>query len=176
VLQLILAAFLLGAPLQLSAGDPPTVSFVSHGPLGMKIEGASHTVTVIEEKESVLFTLPLATLQTGIELRDKHMHEALESEAFPLATLRVQRSALPALAADTEVQIDLPAELSLHGQTKPIVLHAKLRRAGALEAHAEWQLDLTAFGIKPPSYLGVKVKPEVEVAVSLRLTDGGSAK
>jgi len=35
---------------------------------------------------------------------------------------------------------------------------------------------MTAYGIAPPSYLGVKVKPEVELSASLRLDDGGGMK
>jgi hypothetical protein len=117
--RMIVAPLLFASPLQLS-GDPPQVSLVVHGPMGMRIEGSSRALTVAEEKDSVLFTLPLATLQTGIELRDKHMHEALETGAHPLAQLRIQRTALPSLMPCAEVQVDLPAELTLHGQTRTI--------------------------------------------------------
>ena len=104
------------------------------------------------------------------------MHEALETGAHPLAQLRIQRTALPSLAPGAEIQVDLPAELTLHGQTRTILLHAKLHRTATLEARVEWQLDMTAYGIAPPSYLGVKVKPEVELSASLRLDDGGGMK
>jgi hypothetical protein len=37
-----------------------------------------------------------------------------------------------------------------------------------MEVSASTELDLTKFGITPPAYMGMKVKPEVQVTVALR--------
>jgi len=160
------------AALQFAPGAPPKVGFIAHGPVGMKIEGASGQLALGGDADTLSLSLPVATLQTGIELRDKHMLVMLQSETYPTATLSVKRALIPHVPGDSSA--DIPAALTLHGQTRPVVIHCHLRQAEALDITATFALELTDYGIEPPSYLGVKVKPSVELSASVRLQDAAA--
>ena len=49
----------------------------------VKIEGTSDALRVGGDEQALLLTLALSTLETGIELRDKHPREALDVAHFP---------------------------------------------------------------------------------------------
>ena len=146
------------------------VSFQASGPAGMKIEGTTSDLTLADKGDSVVITVPLANLSTGIGLRDKHMKEKyLEVAKFPSAVLNVARTALKVPAAGDKVEIDVPATVNLHGQTRPVTIHYDAKRDGStLVAHGKFHINMTDFGITVPSYLGVTVKPEVDVSADFR--------
>jgi len=108
----------------------------------------------------------LATLQTGIALRDQHMQniylETGRGDGF--ATARVE-----------EIRIDraegrgaFTAVLVLHGERHPIIgtVDLQSRRDGAVGVQARFPVSLAAFDIRPPRYLGVGVQDQVQVQVA----------
>src|SRR5579863_3203967 len=79
----------------LSGATDSHVSFAASGPAGMSIEGTTSELTVADQGDNIVITVPLANLTTGISLRDRHMRDKyLEVQKFPTATLTVARSAL----------------------------------------------------------------------------------
>src|SRR5438105_3504296 len=70
------------------------------------------------------FIVHLETLQTGIELRDRHMRDdVFEVQRFPVARLRVLHPPLPgATTSGTAL-----GELTVHGQTRPVNVAFKLK-------------------------------------------------
>jgi polyisoprenoid-binding protein YceI len=168
---------LLASLLLISASAPPPapverageVSILAHGPGGVSIEGKSTEVSIAEEAAVLLFRVPLAPIDTGIGLRNRHLREALEVEKFPDATLRVRRGDLQFPAEGSAVERQVTAELRLHGQSRTVPVHYRAERApgGAIRIEGSLQLDMRDFDIAPPSYLGVGVSPDVEVAVGL---------
>jgi hypothetical protein len=89
-LLLISSAAPEAAPLE-RAGE---VTVLARGPGGLRIEGKSTEVSLAEEASALLFKVPLAPIDTGIGLRNRHLHEFLEVDKFPDATLRVRRADL----------------------------------------------------------------------------------
>src|SRR5579864_3868947 len=154
----------------LSEATAGKVSFQASGPAGLKIEGTTSDLTLADKGDSVVITVPLANLSTGIGLRDKHMKEKyLEVPKFPSAVLNVARGALKVPAAGDKVEIDVPGTVNLHGQTRPVTVHYEAKRDGStLVAHGKFHNNMTDFGITVPSYLGVTVKPEVDVSADFR--------
>jgi len=143
------------------------LTILTRGPAGLRIEGKSAEVSMEDQTSALVFRAPVAAIDTGIGLRNRHLREALEAEKFPLATLRMPRAGL-ALPAEAPVESSAPAELTLHGQTRPVtVRYRAVRDAGLTQAVASLRLDVRDFGIEPPSYLGVRVAPEVEVQVDM---------
>ena len=60
------------------------------------------------------------------------------------------------------------ATLHLHGVDKPVKGEAEIKREGdSARINATFPLTLTDFGIAKPQYLGVGVKNEVQVRVTL---------
>ena len=56
----------------------------------------------------------------------------------------------------------------LHGTTKPVTGQATIRREGKnVRVEATFPVTVSAFGIEKPQYLGVGVRDQVTVTVSL---------
>jgi polyisoprenoid-binding protein YceI len=156
----------------LSSPSETKVGFLASGPAGLKIEGTTPDLTVADANGNVLITVPLANLTTGIGLRDKHMKEKyLEVGKFPSAVLTVARSALKVPANGEQVELDVPGTLQLHGVTKPVSVHYDAKADGpGLLSHGKFHINMNDYGIQVPTYLGVTVKPEVDVTASFRVS------
>ena len=116
------------------------------------------------------FRLALASLNTGIEMRDKHMKEKyLEVDKSPEAILIIESLSLKNL----EMGDDLPFEgqLTLHGQKQKVSGKLSYKTPGPTQktAHAEFKFKLSEFGIQIPSYAGITVADEVQLKIDLNL-------
>jgi polyisoprenoid-binding protein YceI len=154
----------------LSPATDAHVSFEAAGPAGMKIEGTTTDLTVTDDGTNVVITVPLANLTTGIGLRDHHMKEKyLEIQKYPAAVLTIPRGTLKWPASDGQASADVPGTMQLHGQTRPVTVHYDVKSEGpALKASGKVHINMNDFGITVPVYLGVTVKPEVDVNASFR--------
>ncbi|MCM2258054.1 MAG: YceI family protein [Vicinamibacteria bacterium] len=112
----------------------------------------------------------LATLDTGIALRNQHLREnylqVARGEGFARAVLS-ELGLRDATGAGFEGRTGFTATLLLHGVKKPVAGSAALRREGAgVRVEASFPLALSDFGIRPPEYLGVGVGNRLIVSVS----------
>ncbi|MDP8998506.1 MAG: YceI family protein [Myxococcota bacterium] len=164
----------IDAPAAISGLTDGRVAFVASGPAGMKIEGATSDLQVADKVDDIVITVPLANLTTGIGLRDKHMKEKyLEVQKYPLATLRVVRNSLKLPSADDKIETDVPSTINIHGQVRPATVHYEVKRDGTtLVARGRLHINITDFGITVPSYLGVTVKPDIDVTANFRVAGG----
>jgi polyisoprenoid-binding protein YceI len=112
----------------------------------------------------------LATIETGIALRDQHLRENY---------LEVQKGAGYDKAVLSEIRLnDADGEafrgrtgftglLSLHGQKKPVAGTAEIRAEGAgVRVVANFPLALSDFGIEAPMYMGVGVANRLLLKIS----------
>lgn len=159
-----------GAQLK-SAGA--SVSFTAIGPAGLKINGTTSELAVRDDAQKVVVTVPLANLKTGIDLRDKHMREKyLQVSQFPTAELEVSRASLNLPADGSNAAGTGKGTMKIHGTSKPISFKYTARRAGATyQVTGNVQLNMKDFGIEVPSYMGVSVKPDVDVEVKFTARD-----
>jgi polyisoprenoid-binding protein YceI len=148
------------------------VMFQCSGPAGLKIEGTTTEIAVAEDSGSVSITVPLANLSTGIALRDRHMKEKyLEVQTYPTAMLIIARSGLKLPPSGEKLEADVPGMVKIHGKAKTVTVHYDAKSEGGLyAAHGQFHINMNDFGISVPSYLGVTVKPEVDVSASFRVT------
>jgi polyisoprenoid-binding protein YceI len=153
-----------------SAGDSH-VSFEAAGPAGMKIDGNTPDLSVSEDNGNIVVTVPLGNLTTGIGLRDHHMKEKyLEVPKYPAAVLTIARGAVKLPQSGGPAEADVPGTLQLHGQTRPITVHYDAKADGAaIAARGRFRINMNDFGISVPVYLGVTVKPDVDVSASFRV-------
>jgi polyisoprenoid-binding protein YceI len=117
------------------------------------------------------FAVDLATLDTGIELRNRHLREnyleVQKGDGFAAATLSGIEIAAPDLAVFTG-KTTFKGVFSMHGQTREVSGSAEIRKtAEATVVEASFPLLVSDFSIKKPTYLGVGVKNEIKVKVSL---------
>ena len=165
--------FSLAAHAKLAKVGGPEVSFTLIGPAGMKIVGNGNDLRVADDGAAVKVTVPLASMKTGISIRDKHMHEKyLQTPNYPNAELQVPRAALKIPAAGGNVAQDAAGTLALHGKSKNVNFHYTSSREGSkLKVHGTMHLNMNDFGIEVPVYLGVTVKPDVDVVAQFDVSD-----
>ena len=155
----------------ISSPSDTRVSFHASGPAGLAIDGKTPDLLVAEQDGNLVITVPLANLSTGIDLRDRHMKEKyLEVPKYPNAVLTVARTALKVPSSGEKLATDTPGTLQLHGQTRPVTVHYEAKGdGGSIATSGSVHINMTDYGIQVPSYLGVTVKPEVDVTASFRV-------
>ena len=170
---LALATFsLVAAATKLSKTGASTTSFKVAGPAGMNIAGSTAEMTIADDGTTITITVPLGNLSTGIGLRDEHTKKALEVGTYPTTTLKVARSALKFPAAGAESSGDAKGSLTLHGQTKDVTFHYVATLNGdTYGVKGTSRINMNDFGVKAPSYLGVTVKPDVDLDTAFQAKD-----
>jgi polyisoprenoid-binding protein YceI len=165
-------SFSLVAAAKLSTTGTPSAGFRASGPGGINIDGKSSDLKVADDGKIVTITVGLTSLDTGMELRNKHTKEAIETDKYPTAELTVARGDLKFPAAGGESTGDAKGKLKIHGQTKDVTFHYTAKLDGdTLAVKGSSKVDMTDFGIKTPSYLGVGVKPGLELSVAFQAKD-----
>jgi polyisoprenoid-binding protein YceI len=92
---------------------------------------------------------------------------------YPTAELTVPRGSLkiPGGAGDAGGG-DVAGTLKLHGRTRAVTFHYDAKRDSAIHVSGAVHVNMTDFGIDAPSYLGVSVKPDVDVTVRFDVNEG----
>jgi polyisoprenoid-binding protein YceI len=162
------------AEAMLSSPTDARVVFDAAGPAGMKIEGTTSDLGVTEDGGNIVISVPLANLTTGISLRDHHMRDKyLEVPKFPAATLTIPRVALKFPNPGEKLEADVQGMITLHGQSRSVSVHYDAKDDGsALATHGAFHVNMNDFGITVPVYLGVTVKPDVDITASFRVSKG----
>lgn len=187
------AAFLAvsarGADYVLTPGAGSTVSFESKAPLesfGGETRGVTGRISAdLDELAGeivVTVEVDLASLDTGIGLRNRHLRENhLETDRYPRATFRGARiveAAPAALAPGGACDVVVEGELDLHGVVKPLTCHARLElsRDGVLTIAADFPVRLSDHAIARPGFLTMKLADEQRVRLRLeaRPADGSA--
>lgn len=170
-------AFLVGVPVTatatLSAQPGAQVAFTASGPGGLKIVGTTSELTTLDDGQTVTVTVTLTHLSTGIDLRDRHMREKyLETPTYPTAVLTVPRASLALPTPGATQAADLQGTVTIHGQTRPSAFHYAATSAnGTYRVDAKLHVNMHDFGIVVPSYMGVTVKPDVNIDVHFAAAD-----
>ncbi len=114
----------------------------------------------------------LSTLDTGINLRNEHLRTRyLTVGRGP----RFGQALLTALQLEAPMRQDTPAHrtsftgtLLLHGVEQTVSGESQIRQTnGYLRVQASFAVSLNDFGIEPPRYLGVGVRDEVAITITL---------
>jgi len=108
----------------------------------------------------------LQTLETGISIRDRHMkNNYLEVEKGPaFATAMLEDIRIEKMEGKTVFS----GMLSLHGQKKKVSGAAELQQKdGKIRVQAQFPVKVSEFEIPAPTYLGVGVRDEIQIKVSL---------
>jgi len=121
-------------------------------------------------------SVDLATVDTGIGLRNRHLGERLElsrGEGFAKAVLS-EIVLKDAGGAAFRGKTAFEGTLLLHGVKRPVTGQGEILDGGAgLRVQAEFVLTLTDFGIEPPQYMGVGVTNKLVVKVAFTASPTG---
>jgi polyisoprenoid-binding protein YceI len=150
---------------RIEAGDVQVkVPLKPGGAFAATSSSLSGTLTLDRSKPARLtseISMDLATIDTGIGLRNQHLREKYleiaKGRGFDKAVLsqiQLNNADGPAFEGRTA----FTGVLLLHGVKHPVEGIAEIRREGlGRRVRAEFLLTLTDFGITPPEYLGVGV-------------------
>ncbi|MCU0690961.1 MAG: YceI family protein [Polyangiaceae bacterium] len=163
-LFLVTALFAITAWAAPAKHGPSAVAFSATATGGLKIRGTTSELAVNGDNSQIRITVPLAGLDTGIGLRNKHMRKYLETEKYPNAVLVVEKSALKIPSDGGESSGSASGTLTLHGQTMPITFKYNSKRGGdRYNVAGAASIDIRSFGIAVPNYLGISVRPNVDI-------------
>lgn len=150
---LVVAGIGLPPPPPLRAGQA-RATLIARGPGGSVVSGSSGALAVCADAGELVLTMPLASIETGFLPRDRRLRELLDGDRYPVAELRVIRTALAVPGGEASM---IDGDLSLHGVTRrlPVEVRSWLDASGRARAQATVQVDLRAFELESLRELGV---------------------
>jgi polyisoprenoid-binding protein YceI len=163
----LLSALAFAAPMKVNGG---TVSYTAKGNMGMSCDGSTTAFTVDQDDKNVTITVQAATLDSKLELRDKHIKENyLHTDKFPTATLVIEKACL-ALPESGEKSGECPAAFTMHGTTHGTqVKYTAKVSGGTTEIQANFTARMAQHGIPEVKWQMIKIKDDVEVKANFKV-------
>ena len=133
-----------------------------------KVEGTFLFDPADPTQSSVEETIPIASVDTGVDDLDEHQRSAdfFEEEKFPTATFKSTK-----VERVDEGQLKVSGDLTIHGVTKPVVLDVTINRVGdhpmAKRAAAGFDAKLT---VKRSDFGVGKYVPNVSDEIVIEIT------
>jgi polyisoprenoid-binding protein YceI len=172
-----------GEDFAIEPGKPNLVTFQSKATLETfegktrQVSGAVRvTLGNLEDSVDVLVDVDLASLDTGIGVRNKHMREEhLETARYPKAEfhgVKLLDPSSPSIAPGEKVSCTIAGDLSLHGVTKPVeipVVVSMPSNTARISMHVVGRFDvkLADYGIARPAFLMMRLDETQHVAVDI---------
>ncbi len=169
---------------RIEAGEENSLVFFSKAPMESfegktdRIEGSvSADLADLASGVAVEVRVDMASLDTGIGLRNKHMRENhLETEKYPEAIFRAKR-VLEApgspLVPGSSAEFILAGSMTLHGVTRDIEAPVSVSCGESegrihLDISSEFPITLSDYDIKRPKFLVLKLNETQDVKIELR--------
>ncbi len=153
-----------------ATGKPVTVrGKASLSPETSKSPGVKAPWVPIE----VEFTLPVMSLSSGERTLDKHMHEALKAEKFPVIHMMLSHFELPTGEVGQVMQVKAIGVLTVAGVTRPLALEPSVTiDQSKVTIHGKKRVFMTDFGITPPVLMmgTLKTRNEIDVSYDVELS------
>jgi polyisoprenoid-binding protein YceI len=152
----------------------PKVGFLMTGNM-LNGEGESSSVTLKDDGEKLVFTVPMSTVSTGITLRDDHMRKNfVHTDQYPDVALAIPKAGVTWPAAVGEsTKGTATAAFTAHGVTLDVPVTYTIKKAkDSLKVTASFPFDVKAHGIDEAlSYMGISFEQVVKGTVTLELAD-----
>ncbi len=120
------------------------------------------------------FQVELATIKTGIGLRDRHMREKyLETDTYPYASYKGKITNAEMITADS-IQVETNGEFTVHGITNQRnISGALVRTDSGWFVQAEFKVDLNDHNIEIPQVMFLKLAETQTVVVEFYVKPAG---
>lgn len=143
------------------------VTFTASGPLGLRVRGRGNELRCFADgKRSLVFSVPLGGIRTGITMRDGAMHDLLGTRRFPTVELRVPRAAVSIPKGKVGAEGMAKGMLTLRGKSALIEVCYELKRHGdTLAVTGSMRVPVDTWGISLPHHMGFGLKSQVAVKV-----------
>lgn len=148
------------------------VEFVSNAPL-LEFKGKSNNLTgmIDFEKNLVDFYVDLNTIDTGINLRNRHMRESyLETEKYPFAEFTGALNSEFDVENNDEQEVSVQGTFKIHGIEKDMMISGTLRKSNReIELNASWTILLDDHNIRRPKVVFYELAEEQVINISIQL-------
>jgi hypothetical protein len=142
------------------------VTFTASGPFGLRVRGRGKELRCFEAGKSLVFSVQLRGIKTGISMRDIAMHDLLGTLQFPTVELRVPRAAVSVPHGKGGVEGTTQGTLTLRGKSAPVEVGYEIERKGdTLAVTGRLRLSVDTWGISLPQHMGFGLKSQVAVKV-----------
>lgn len=181
ILRVVLGSVFLGTFVGWAANTVATIagksSFTAKTNVGVvTVQGKSNQLTAkcavtktgdAIEIADVEASVPVASISTGMGVRDRHMQERIfKTNDGKMPDLRFTSAHSQCSKSGGDYSCRVTGEFTLRGVSRPVEIALKVRdQQGAYRAQGSAMLKLSDFGIDPPSELGVKIQDGVEFRV-----------
>ena len=129
---------------------------------------------MVDDGTTVTFRVPMASVATGIALRDHHMNEKYVDVAqFPDVTLAFKRADVPwPTAVGQAASGTVAAEFTAHGVTRPVDVKYNVKKSKTgYRIHGEFAFDISQHGVVVPAYLGVTIESAMRAEATVDVTE-----
>jgi hypothetical protein len=170
-LTLLAAGFSPTAQAEYKIFGKTKTQFHAVGPAGFSLDGASGEMTLLDDGTNLVFSIPNASIDTGIGVRDHHMQGYVGAESHPNILLTIPRAnfQIPAEQGDV-TKGEAAATFNLKGADEAVTVTYSIKRLKqGMEVKANFGFDIGAHGIDVPSYLGQGVEPGMTAKTKFRL-------
>lgn len=169
------AAFAMQEKIDFGKATGSTVFRATGRPSALKINGTGTAPkgTLTWGKDGKVrgeLIMDVASFDTGIEMRTRHMKESyLEVAKYPQSKLTLTEVSLPqGKVGQNFVAENVPfkGNLTLHGVTKPVIGTARIEQRGkSAIVHAEFPVKISDYAIPVPVFAGITVADDVALTI-----------
>jgi polyisoprenoid-binding protein YceI len=133
---------------------------------GAGLDGAANA-----EHTEIYFEVDLASLDTGIGLRNRHMRDRyLEIESYPYAAFRGAIQTVE-LVSPNLYRVVSSGTMTLHGVERPLTPECRVRATSSrTRVRCEFSLLLSDFEIEIPRLMFMKINDEVRIVLDYWLS------
>lgn len=127
-------------------------------------EGTSLDLTAAREVSGARISIPVASLDCRNGTMNGHMRTALKATQAP--TISFRASSVNLTPGDAGASARMSGNLSIAGETRPVTIDATVvSEDGQLRVRGSKQIDMTEWGVRPPSLMlgTMRVHPSVTV-------------
>jgi polyisoprenoid-binding protein YceI len=129
----------------------------------------------------ITFTAALADLHSvdsvagrDVTQRDSFVSRQMNLQQFPNATFTASSGSVPATDGSGTVDVSAAGKLTIHGVTKDVTATGKAQLTGGrIEIAGNLSIDMTDYGVSPPSVPFTTVDSQVTIEFDLFLTKTG---
>lgn len=126
----------------------------------------------------ITFTAALTDLHSvdsvagrDVTQRDSFIARQMNLQQFPNATFTASSGSVPATSTSGPVDVSATGKLQIHGVTKDVTATAKAQLTGGkIEIAGNLSIDMTDYGVSPPSVPFTTVDSQVTIEFQLFLT------
>jgi polyisoprenoid-binding protein YceI len=166
-LVVLLLGFSMVTQGQMYQTEEGYAEFIGYTPL-FSFKGSSNSLrgSVNLADSTVNFELPIITLDTGNNKRNRDMMKLINVEKYPLA--KFEGKIITPFRRDTPVvqEVKIKGIFTVHGVSQVLTIPGTMHFTGnGLEITAEWSQKLTTYDIDPPSVLFYSMKDEQDIQV-----------